>query len=486
MNIIQMKRLRKSIQQYSAKISRMKPLRILLVALFFACLVITIKHIHSKIVSQQRSLNNAPTQNETAINLSKKTKAKKQASNITATPVTLPTKKSAPEKTATTTTKEAPTTLKQVSLTIKANDTLGELLEQQGVGASTIRQIMQLPLAKKHLVNIIPGEKIEIQLKNNKPEKIKYQFSPTEYLLITEENSQPLASIKKTPVESRIFFADGTIKQSLARAMKNANVSPDMLPKFAHIFNWKVNFKKGIHSGDHFSFLYLQHFSEGKKIDDGDILAAEITNKGTTYQAIQYQGEHTPLGYFTPEGKSLTARFLRHPVKNFYISSGFSKGRRHPVLGVVRPHWGVDFAAPAGTPIHAAADGTINKIRLEKGYGNVIFIQHNAGYSTRYAHMSRFAKNLRRYSRVKKGQVIGYIGSTGVSTGPHLHYEIRKNGKPYDPLKVKLPAGKPVNQNDVPEFAKTTQALLNELKLYRKTWLTQKERQKNTPPTQKG
>jgi murein DD-endopeptidase MepM/ murein hydrolase activator NlpD len=257
--------------------------------------------------------------------------------------------------------------------------------------------------------------------------------------------------VHRTP-ERRISNASGTINSSLFVAAQKAGLPDNLTMELANIFGWDIDFALDIREGDKFTILYEELYLDGEKVENGDILAAEFINSGKIFQAIRYTDQGGNTDYYSPDGKSMRKQFLRTPVEFSRISSGFSLGRKHPVLNRIRAHKGVDYAASTGTPIKATANGKIIHRGSKGGYGNAIIIQHGTQYSTLYAHMSRYKGGLRKGSRVKQGQIIGYVGSSGLATGPHLHYEFRVNGVHRDPLRVKLPGAPPLDKKYMADF----------------------------------
>jgi murein DD-endopeptidase MepM/ murein hydrolase activator NlpD len=206
------------------------------------------------------------------------------------------------------------------------------------------------------------------------------------------------------------------------------------------IFGWDVDFANEIRAGDEFSVLYQRRFQDGSYLGDGRVLAAEFTNRGRTLRAVWFESQDGKVkGYYAPDGKGMRKAFLRAPLDFTRISSKFNPNRRHPISGKVRAHRGIDYAAPTGTPIYAAGDGRIEFAGRKGGYGNAVVINHGRGITTLYGHMSRFGKSARGGRAVHQGEVIGYVGSTGASTGPHLHYEYRVRGVHKNPASIPLP-----------------------------------------------
>jgi len=275
-------------------------------------------------------------------------------------------------------------------------------------------------------------------------------------------------------VELRQAYAAGTIEDSLFQSAQRAGLSDNLTMELAAIFGWDIDFALDIREGDHFAVVYEDKYLNGNKIGTGDIIAAEFTNRGTTYRAIRYTDASGHTDYYSPDGHSLRRAFLRTPVKFTRISSRFSLHRMHPILNRIRAHKGVDYAAPIGTPIRAAGDGKIIFRGRKGGYGRVIIIRHGSHYSTLYGHMSAFNSKVRLGSHVRQGQVIGYVGMSGLATGPHLHYEFRVNGVHRNPLTVKLPQAKPIEARYRDDFLRHAAPLVAQLELVKRTLLARK------------
>jgi len=254
-------------------------------------------------------------------------------------------------------------------------------------------------------------------------------------------------------------LASATINSSLFAAAKKAGISGNTAMKLAKIFGWDIDFALDIQKGDSFSVVYQTLHYDGKKIKDGDILVAEFTNNGKVYQAIRYTDPEGNSGYYNPQGENMHKPFLRTPVDFTRISSYFGR-RNHPVLNKIRNHEGVDYAAPRGTIVKSAGDGEILFQGTLRGYGKTVIVEHGAGYRTLYAHLQGYRKKQRIGSSVKQGQAIGYVGSSGLATGPHLHYEFLVNGERHDPLAINLPTAKPINKKYLADFQQTARSYL--------------------------
>ncbi len=327
---------------------------------------------------------------------------------------------------------------------IKSGDSFYQLVEPYHLSANNLHTLMQDKLAKHYLTRLSPNHKLSLFIEGDAIKNILYQLNPTQALVISQTNNQYHSSITRSIQEAELSRNSGIINTSLFKDAKQAGLSNKLIMQLSDIFSWKVDFVRQIRSGDMFSVLYARYPLPDGTVRNGDIVAATMTVGGILYQAIRFVDKQGRSHYYTPDGDSLESSFLRKPVQYKRISSSFSRGRMHPVLHIRRPHYGVDLAAPSGTPIKAASDGVISFVGRKGGYGNAIILQHAKRYSTRYAHMSRFNRKLHVGSRVKRGDIIGYVGMTGVADGPHLHYEIRIRNRPYNPLTVKLPSAAPI------------------------------------------
>jgi len=234
--------------------------------------------------------------------------------------------------------------------------------------------------------------------------------------------------------ELRVAYAAGTIEHSLFQAGQAAGLSDEIILTLVDIFGWDIDFALEVQAGDTFSVIYEEKYLHGRRIADGAVLAAEFSNRGEVHRAIGFRDRSGRIEYYTPEGRNVRRPFLRTPVKYSRVSSSFSAARHHPILKVSRAHRGVDYAAPEGTPVRATASGRVAYAGWNGGYGNLVIIDHGRGYRTLYAHLSRFRPGLRAGQRLRQGAIVGYVGQTGLATGPHLHYEFQVNGVHQDPL----------------------------------------------------
>ncbi len=274
------------------------------------------------------------------------------------------------------------------------------------------------------------------------------------------------AAIVDRPIEIRKRMAHGVIETSLYESAGEAGLSDRTIMNMAGIFAWDVDFVLDIRSGDNYYVQWEEIWQDGEFITDGEIIAAEFNNDGRQHQAIRFVDATGRTDYFTPDGNSVRKAFLRAPV-DFRVSSSFNPNRLHPVLKTRRPHRGVDYAAPSGTPIKAAGDGKVIFRGVKSGYGNVVILQHGGNITTLYAHMSRFASSVRAGTRVRQGQTIGYVGATGLVTGAHLHYEYRLNGVHRNPRTVKLPQADPIAAEYREQFMAEAKPILEELNRFK-------------------
>lgn len=343
--------------------------------------------------------------------------------------------------------------LETIEYKIKRGDTLGSIFEKMGLPRVLPHNIAQDSLGKR-LINISVGRTLRFELTDSLPTKITYAISPLRNLEvdINPNDNSVIAAEVDVEHDTVAHVASASIEDSLFLAASRAGISENMIMDMAAIFGWDIDFVRDIRKGDHFTFVYEQHKKDGKLLTEGNILAAEFVNAGETFSAVRFTDSNGDTGYYSPDGKSMKGTFLKSPMKFSRISSGFSKRRFHPVLKKWRAHKGVDYAAATGTPIRTTANGKVVFRGTKGGYGRTVVINHGGKYSTLYAHMSRYKKSVRSGSYVKQGQTIGYVGSSGLATGPHLHYEFRVNGVHRNSLTYKTPKSTPVLKKDMARF----------------------------------
>ncbi|MDH5324628.1 MAG: peptidoglycan DD-metalloendopeptidase family protein [Gammaproteobacteria bacterium] len=358
--------------------------------------------------------------------------------------------------------------MKWQSITVQRGDTLSKLFKRMRIKTKELRDIVRLGEPTKTLNLISPGEELKFLLINNKLHELIYEINDSSALHITRKGDQFHASTITTELDKRIAHATAEITGSMYEAALEAGIPGSMTMELVGLFDWEFDFVTDVRAGDRFSVIYEEYYLDGEKITNGNILAAEYINNGKLYRAVRYKDQNGHVDYYTPEGISLRKAFLRNPVDSTRVSSKFGK-RFHPVLNRLRDHKGVDYAAPVGTPIKASGDGKISHLGHKGGYGNTVIIQHGGKYQTLYAHLVKFKKGLRRGDRVKQGEIIGYIGKTGLATGPHLHYEFRVDGIHRNPLTVKLPGAAPITYEQKTDFKLNTQGYLTLLNTLGKT-----------------
>lgn len=357
-------------------------------------------------------------------------------------------------------------------VTVESGDNLAVIFKRLKLNHKILHQIMELGDKTESLEDLNPGQKIEFQIdKDGVLQKLKYEPNVSEIITVEKQDDQYTVNSEEAPITLETAHQSAIINHSLYSAAKKANIPNKITDQLIRVFGWSIDFKRQLQSGDSFSVIYQKKLRDGKVVGMGDIVAANFFHKNKTYTALRYQLPNGKVGYYTPTGQNMVKAFLRAPLNYQRITSSFNPKRRHPILHILRPHYGVDFGAPRGTPIEAAGDGRISYLGYKGGYGKYIRIRHNQKYATCYGHMSKFAKGLKRNSWVKQGQIIGYVGSTGLSTGPHLHYEFRIYNKPRNPLTVALPQASPIPTKDKKDFANKAQPLIASLDQYRQTML---------------
>jgi len=345
---------------------------------------------------------------------------------------------------------------------IKSGDTLAQLFKAQGLTSKVLYLLTQTEHGKS-LSQIHPGDKVGFELDDSQLTAFRLEKSLFEsYEFRLTESGYISVHLELTPDVSETF-AQGTITTSLFEAGLNAGMSNNMIMQLAFIFGWDVDFALDIREGDNFSLIYEEKYLDGNKVGDGDILVARFENQGNVYTAVRYEDAKGYAQYFTPKGLSMRKAFLRSPVDFTRISSRFNLKRKHPILHKIRAHRGVDYAARRGTPIKAAGDGKVIHAGRKGGFGKTVILKHGTSYTTLYAHLDKYGRGIRRGKTVRQGQIIGYVGSTGLASGPHLHYEFRVNGVHRNPLTVKLPHAKPIDSDRKEQFLHYAQVMVMRL-----------------------
>ncbi len=330
---------------------------------------------------------------------------------------------------------------------IKRGDTLSTIFKRRGGNLINALEIAKLDSAK-WLKSLRPGRTLDLHFANDgNLAELRYELDAIRYRSLERDAGGTYVSTERERnYEIRQNQAHGVIRSSLFQAAGKTDISDKMVAKFAGIFGWSIDFSSEIQPGDQFSLIYDEKIIAGKIVGEGVIHAAEFIHDGDVYRAIRHVDDEGYESYYTPEGQSLKRAFLRSPMQFSRVTSGFSKRRFHPVLKKWRAHKGVDYGAPRGTPVLATADGRITHLGRKGGYGKTIILKHGHQYSTLYAHLKGYKKGLKGGAKVRQGDVIGYVGSTGLATGPHLHYEFRINGTHRNPLTVELPTSNPIEE----------------------------------------
>ena len=332
------------------------------------------------------------------------------------------------------------------TITVESGDTLSGILANIGLAKHHVASILADESIKPHLSTLRIGTDIHfeylwdgqldnIRFKANRDTRIHMQNTKADVLKITAQH---------LPIEYERVVTSGTIEQSLYLAAEKANLKQSTIMELSDIFEWELDFARDIRKGDKFNLVYDRLYRDGKYIGDGDILAAEFVRGDRSHTAVRFTDSEGNTDYYSPDGQSKRRAFMRHPVDVVRITSHFDPNRLHPVLHKIRAHRGVDYGAPYGSPIYATADGKIAFAGDKNAYGTTVILKHGDNRSTLYAHMSKLAKTSKAGKRVKRGDIIGFVGKSGRVTGTHLHYEFRIAGKHVDPLKVELPGAPPL------------------------------------------
>jgi len=354
-----------------------------------------------------------------------------------------------------------------VKMVVGSGESLDVLFRRYDLSLADLSVMARLTDAASHLRVLRPGDEIDITHQDGRVQSLSRELDDINVLNIVRGTAGFDVDIVERDVELRSVNAHGIIQNSLFEAGQSAGISDSVTMNMAGIFQWDIDFILDVRIGDEFTVIFEELWRDGVKLRDGEIVAVEFVNQGTPYRAARYIDDGGFSDYFTPEGRSVRKAFIRAPVDFTRISSNFDPNRRHPVLNSIRAHRGVDYAAPTGTPIKAAGDGKVTFRGGNNGYGNSIILQHGGNITTLYAHMSRFA-GYRIGSRVRQGQVIGYVGMSGLATGPHLHYEYRISGVHRNPRTVPLPAADPIPAQQRDHFETAAAPLWRQLDLYRR------------------
>ncbi len=355
------------------------------------------------------------------------------------------------------------------SVTVKSGESLSLLFSRNDLSAQELYKLTQNKEAAKRLKRIYPGDELQMRIHEGKLTELVYDYDIAHSLHVLRNGDSFDSQVVDKPLEYRTAQATGIIDDSLFLSAQRAGLSDKLTMELAGVFGWDIDFALDIRQGDSFAVIYEEIYLEGEKVRDGNIVAASFTNQGKTFSAIRYTDAGNRTEYYSPDGRSMRKAFLRTPVDFSRISSRFNLKRKHPVLNTIRAHKGVDYAASTGTPIKATGDGKVIHRGTKGGYGNTVVIQHGSSYTTLYAHMSKYARGIRNGARVKQGQIIGYVGKSGLATGPHLHYEFRVNGAVRNPLTVKLPDAQPLAKKYMADFQSKSTPLIASLDIIKRS-----------------
>ena len=339
---------------------------------------------------------------------------------------------------------------------VKVGDSMALIFARRNFSASALYALTQTAHGET-LTGIFPGARLTFESKNDQLTALTYEPGPLERVVFSREQDGSFISEEIfTEPEKVLTYKHGIISSNLFSTSQAIGLPDNLTMQLAQIFQWDIDFVLDIRPGDEFFALVEEQYLGGEFIGFGDILSARFVNQGRTFTAVRYTTENGVSDYFNAQGRSMRKAFLRAPVEFSRISSSFNLRRKHPLYKTVRPHRGIDYAAPPGTPILAAGDGRVEIASRTKPNGRYVVIKHGEQFVTKYLHLSKFARGIKPGKRVNQGQIIGYVGSTGYATGPHLHYEFLVNGVHQNPRTVSLPQAKPVNDQEISRFRDRT------------------------------
>lgn len=355
--------------------------------------------------------------------------------------------------------------LRHLQLEVHSGDSLATLFDANGLSAADLHEVMQLGKDVQRLRNLRPGDIIEVDAdENGHVQSLLTSAGAEQRVEVRRENDAFKVTAQELPVQRQVRVVSGIIHSSLYQAGYATGMSDALIMNLANIFGWDIDFALDIREGDQFRVIYEEIWRDGEKLRDGEILAATFINDGRELNAVRFVDDDGNAAYYAPDGKPMRKAFLRAPLNFSYVSSGFNPKRFHPILKRVKAHNGIDYRAPAGTPVYAAGDGKVIRSSYDKYNGNHVFIQHGQTYFTKYLHFTR--RTVKVGERVRQGQVIGYVGMTGLATAPHLHYEFLVNGVHRNPRTVKLPDAEPLDAKYRERFAQVSSPLLRQLELH--------------------
>lgn len=352
---------------------------------------------------------------------------------------------------------------------IQRGDTMAGILARLHVEDAAAVRFLRSSVEAKGLRQLVPGRVIRAHT-NEDGELLELRYAAGLMVLTVKPTADGFRVAEQVAqLERRMVMRSGEIRTSLFAATDAARLSDSVASQVADIFSTDIDFHRDLRRGDRFTVVHEMFYDAGEPVRSGRVLAAEFVNQGKSFQAFWFQHPNGQGDYYTAEGKSIRKAFLRSPLEFTRVSSGFTESRFHPILQRWRAHKGIDYAAPSGTPVKATADGTVENASFDRGYGNVVVLRHQGKYTTLYAHLSSFGRGVSRGARVSQGQVIGYVGATGLATGPHLHYEFRINDVHHDPLRVAMPEAPPIMPEQRATFDASARPMVQRLALLRQT-----------------
>jgi murein DD-endopeptidase MepM/ murein hydrolase activator NlpD len=344
--------------------------------------------------------------------------------------------------------------LRREAHSIKRGDSLYQILRSQGVEVRDLGELLAVCNSLPELQRLRPGELLNLFFNTDSKQltKICYQDSNGQVLSLAHGDLGWITSRYSQPLVVTPALARGTIRDSLYQSALDEKIDFELALELADIFAWDIDFFVDLRPGDNYTFLYEQKYQKGKLVANGRITAAHFHNDSSHHLAYYYKVTGRAADYYDDEGNSLRKQFLKSPLRYSRISSGYSRRRLHPILKIYRPHPGIDYAAPTGTPVVSVGDGRVIFKGWKNGYGRYLAIRHNNRFTTTYGHLSRYAAKLKKGANVTQGQVIGYVGVSGLTTGPHLDFRMKKNGSFVNPLKMRFPAARPVPGRYMEDF----------------------------------
>ncbi len=355
-----------------------------------------------------------------------------------------------------------------VHTAVKPGDSLSQIFKRVGLSPRETYLVSNSKQFGPRLKSIFPGHEFQLKINaDNQLMALTYSTGPLDTLEYVRQGDEFVSRQITAEPERVTSYRHGVIDHSLFVASQRAGLSDGLTMRLAQIFQWDVDFVLDIRPGDSFYVAFEELYLNNEFVGDGEILAAEFINQGEHYRAIRYQNNNGTYDYYAPNGESMRKAFLRAPVEFSRISSNFNLRRVHPLWKTVRPHRGIDYAAPSGTPILAAGDGKVTHASRTQANGNYVVIQHGEQFVTKYLHLSKFARGVKRGAKVSQGQTIGYVGATGWATAPHLHYEFLVNGVHKNPRTVSLPDAKPIDAAEMQRFRAHTVEYSNLLDNYK-------------------